>query len=80
MNHLRMRYGTATVRPHTRRPGNAVLPFGSATALRQLLPSIAPDGSNSTPPFVVPHVVSRTPVLMLNLSEMKSFRVPVFRP
>jgi len=29
MNHLRMRYGTATVRPHTRRPGNAVLPFAA---------------------------------------------------
>lgn len=27
MNHLRKRYGTATVRPYSRRPGNAVLPL-----------------------------------------------------
>jgi segregation and condensation protein B len=30
MNHLRLKYGTATARPHTRRPGNAVLPLAAS--------------------------------------------------
>jgi len=44
-------------------PRSRVLPPGSATALRQLSPIIAPDGSKITTPFgAPPHVVSRAPL------------------
>lgn len=33
MNHLRMRYGTATVRPYSQRPGNAPCPLGTREAV-----------------------------------------------
>jgi segregation and condensation protein B len=35
MNHLRMRFGTATLRPSTQRPGNAVLPLAASQRYRE---------------------------------------------
>ena len=62
-------------------PISSVLPPGSAIALRQLLPSIVPDGSISTAPFVArPKSVSRAPVATSKRSEIQSFVVPASRP
>jgi segregation and condensation protein B len=36
MNHLRQRFGTATLRPHAQRPGNAVLPLAVSRGAREV--------------------------------------------